>query len=95
MFVFLIRRISSVYIEFYLDLGLMVSSDIKFESRYFFSVEPTPTPGGCAQNTMRILQWLCGGPNEPHVAVFYGGLGKDPRGSHLEKLVRADGLDVQ
>ncbi|XP_033216717.1 adenosine kinase-like [Belonocnema kinseyi] len=57
--------------------------------------EQTPSPGGCAQNTLRMLQWLCGGPNEPHVGVFYGGLGKDARGVTLEKIVRAAGVDVQ
>ncbi|XP_043473272.1 adenosine kinase 2-like [Leptopilina heterotoma] len=52
------------------------------------------TPGGCAQNTLRILQWLCGGAQLPHIGVFYGSIGNDTRGSTLEKLVLADGVDV-
>lgn len=57
--------------------------------------EHTVTPGGCAQNTLRILQWLCGGAQLPHIGVFYGSIGNDTRGSTLEKLVLADGVDVQ
>lgn len=51
--------------------------------------------GGSAQNTMRILQWLC---NETHgfqIGTFYGGLGNDHKGSILEKLVRLAGVDVK
>ncbi|XP_015120230.1 adenosine kinase 2 [Diachasma alloeum] len=53
------------------------------------------SPGGCAQNTARILQWLCGGKSVSPVVVYCGGLGKDCRGSTLEKLVKADGIQTK
>lgn len=52
-------------------------------------------PGGSAQNTMRILQWLCDSTNESHIGTFYGGAGNDQNGAVLEKLVRIAGVDVR
>ncbi|XP_034935972.1 adenosine kinase-like [Chelonus insularis] len=51
--------------------------------------------GGCAQNTARILQWLCGGQKVPHVVIFCGGKGDDSRGATLEKLVKASGVETR
>ncbi|XP_012219629.1 uncharacterized protein [Linepithema humile] len=57
--------------------------------------EQNTYPGGSAQNTMRILQWLCDETREFQVGTFYGGLGNDHKGSVLEKLVRLAGVDVK
>ncbi|XP_020300821.1 adenosine kinase-like [Pseudomyrmex gracilis] len=57
--------------------------------------EQSTFPGGSAQNTMRILQWLCDDSHESQVTSFYGGLGNDQKGSILEKLVRIAGVDVR
>ncbi|XP_008556442.1 uncharacterized protein LOC103577541 [Microplitis demolitor] len=51
--------------------------------------------GGCAQNTARILQWLCGGPKIPHVVIYCGGIGNDSRGTTLEKLVKSTGVETR
>ncbi|XP_011861477.1 PREDICTED: adenosine kinase isoform X2 [Vollenhovia emeryi] len=56
-------------------------------------VEQHTNPGGSAQNTVRILQWLydetrellCDETHESQISVFCGGLGNDQRGSSLEK----------
>ncbi|XP_012269949.2 adenosine kinase-like [Athalia rosae] len=53
------------------------------------------SPGGCAQNTMRVLQWLCGGVEGRQLGIFCGGLGDDPRGKTLDHMVRASGLDTR
>ncbi|KAK0075131.1 hypothetical protein PV325_007320 [Microctonus aethiopoides] len=52
-------------------------------------------PGGCAQNTARILQWLCGGSSIPPVVIFCGGIGNDSRGTTVEKMVKAAGVQTQ
>ncbi|XP_011501475.1 PREDICTED: adenosine kinase [Ceratosolen solmsi marchali] len=51
--------------------------------------------GGSAQNTMRILQKLCGDLNSSKMCVYYGGLGDDSRGKTLEKLVQAANIDAR
>ncbi|XP_011300901.1 adenosine kinase [Fopius arisanus] len=53
------------------------------------------TPGGCAQNTARLLQWLCGGKRVSPVVIYCGGVGNDCRGSSLDKLVKADGIQTK
>jgi len=60
-----------------------------------YRIEQYTNPGGSAQNTLRILQWLCDETHESQISVFYGGLGNDQRGSILEKLVRLAGVDVR
>ncbi|XP_001599233.2 adenosine kinase-like isoform X2 [Nasonia vitripennis] len=55
----------------------------------------TTSAGGCAQNTMRVLQKLCGKKNGPKICVYYGGLGKDSRGDILEELVRSANVDAR
>ncbi|EZA60860.1 hypothetical protein DMN91_008028 [Ooceraea biroi] len=57
--------------------------------------EQNMCPGGSAQNTMRILQWLCDDTHESQIGIFHGGLGNDQNGSILEKLVRISGVDVR
>ncbi|XP_014487119.1 PREDICTED: adenosine kinase-like isoform X1 [Dinoponera quadriceps] len=57
--------------------------------------EQRVSPGGSAQNTMRILQWLCDETHECHIGTFCGAVGTDQRGSVLEKLVRLSGVDVR
>ncbi|KAK0178521.1 hypothetical protein PV327_007403 [Microctonus hyperodae] len=52
-------------------------------------------PGGCAQNTARILQWLCGGSSIPPVVIFCGGIGNDSRGTTVEKMVKAAGVQTK
>ncbi|XP_029174849.1 adenosine kinase-like [Nylanderia fulva] len=57
--------------------------------------EQCTSPGGSAQNTLRILQWLCDETHESQIGTFYGGIGNDQKGSILEKLVRITGVDVR
>ncbi|KAL6425938.1 hypothetical protein ACFW04_008919 [Cataglyphis niger] len=57
--------------------------------------EQCTSPGGSAQNTLRILQWLCDETHESQIGTFYGGIGSDQQGSILEKLVRITGVDVR
>lgn len=61
----------------------------------FHRAEQRVSPGGSAQNTMRILQWLCDDTHECHIGTFCGGIGSDQRGSVLEKLVRLSGVDLK
>ncbi|EGI63114.1 PREDICTED: adenosine kinase [Acromyrmex echinatior] len=58
-------------------------------------IEQYTNPGGSAQNTLRILQWLCDETHESQISIFYGSLGNDQRGSILEKLVRLAGVDAR
>lgn len=46
-------------------------------------------PGGSAQNTMRVLQWLL---NIPKSTYMIGAIGKDKQGFQLRKLVENDGV---
>lgn len=61
----------------------------------FCRTEQCTSPGGSAQNTLRILQWLCDETHESQIGIFYGGVGSDQQGSILEKLVRITGVDVR
>ncbi|XP_011638464.1 adenosine kinase-like [Pogonomyrmex barbatus] len=58
-------------------------------------IEQCTNPGGSAQNTLRILQWLCDETYESQISIFCGSLGNDQRGTILEKLVRLAGVDVR
>ncbi|XP_018339253.1 PREDICTED: adenosine kinase-like isoform X2 [Trachymyrmex septentrionalis] len=58
-------------------------------------IEQYTNPGGSAQNTSRILQWLCDETHESQISIFCGCLGNDQRGSILEKLVRLAGVDAR
>lgn len=58
-------------------------------------VEQKVSPGGSAQNTMRILQWLCDETHEYQIGTFCGSVGNDQRASILEKLVQIAGVDVR
>ena len=51
--------------------------------------------GGCAQNTMRFMQKLCGDKNGPKMCAYYGSLGNDSRGEMLKKLVQAANVDAR
>ncbi|XP_046431503.1 adenosine kinase-like isoform X1 [Neodiprion fabricii] len=57
--------------------------------------EQNISPGGCAQNTIRVIQWLCGGQSGPQLGLFCGGLGNDSRGKILQDMVRAIGIDAR
>ncbi|KYM92384.1 Adenosine kinase [Atta colombica] len=57
--------------------------------------EQYTNPGGSAQNTMRIMQWLCDETHESQISIFCGSLGNDQRGSILEKLVRLARVDTR
>lgn len=61
-----------------------------YNNFFLHRTEQRISPGGCAQNTMRIIQWLCGGQNAPRIGIYCGGLGKDSRGVTLEKMVQAE-----
>lgn len=67
----------------------------KYEIFVHYRIEQYTNPGGSAQNTVRILQWLCDETHESQISIFCGGLGNDQRGSILEKLVRLAGVDAR
>jgi hypothetical protein len=49
-------------------------------------------PGGAAQNTLRIFQWLI---SYPHYSVFFGAIGNDDEGKLIEKLVKNSGVETR
>ncbi|XP_058800713.1 adenosine kinase-like [Phymastichus coffea] len=51
--------------------------------------------GGCALNTVRILQHLCGRKNGPKMCIYYGGLGNCTRGETLKELVKLANVDAR
>ncbi|XP_014230925.1 adenosine kinase-like [Trichogramma pretiosum] len=51
--------------------------------------------GGCAQNTMRLLQQLCGEKDGPQLCVYYGGLGNDVVGETLKEVVKSANVDAR
>ncbi|XP_031342079.1 adenosine kinase 2-like isoform X2 [Photinus pyralis] len=55
-------------------------------------LSPVFAPGGCAQNTLRILQWIL---NEPNSTVMMGAVGTDEHSAILEKLVQEAGVHTQ
>lgn len=61
----------------------------------FYSVKPTLAAGGCAQNTLRILQWLLDQTNSMKFCLYSGCLGKDSRGIALQEIVEASGVQTR
>lgn len=55
-------------------------------------LKPVFAPGGCVQNTLRILQWVLGKPN---CTMMFGGIGKDLQGKILKGLVEDDGVQTK
>ena len=51
--------------------------------------------GGSAQNSMRILQWLCDETLQNRYTIYCGGIGNDSGGKMLEILVKSAGVDVR
>ncbi|KAJ8668287.1 hypothetical protein QAD02_009950 [Eretmocerus hayati] len=51
--------------------------------------------GGCAQNTVRMLQRLCGNENGQKLCIYCGGLGSDARGEILKKLLQSANIDAR
>jgi sugar/nucleoside kinase (ribokinase family) len=49
-------------------------------------------PGGAAQNTLRIFQWLI---RYPLYSVFFGAVGNDDEGKLIEKLVKNSGVETR
>ncbi|XP_034195081.1 uncharacterized protein LOC117611252 [Osmia lignaria lignaria] len=64
-------------------------ADLQLES------EPTISAGGSAQNTMRILEWLCDETFKKRYGIYSGGLGNDSKGTTLKNLVRSAGVDTR
>jgi sugar/nucleoside kinase (ribokinase family) len=58
----------------------------------YFSFTIDYHPGGAAQNTLRIFQWLLG---YPLYSVFFGAIGNDDEGKLLEKLVKNSGVETR
>jgi sugar/nucleoside kinase (ribokinase family) len=54
--------------------------------------EVTKNPGGCVQNSLRIIQSLV---KEPSFSVFFGGLGCDSDGTFLESEVKKCGVETR
>lgn len=54
-----------------------------------FSLPIEYTPGGSAQNTLRIFQWLC---QKSEIAYMFGGIGNDENGTILKQLVEYSGV---
>nr|CAH7714579.1 unnamed protein product [Callosobruchus chinensis] len=63
------------------DLLNTVSSFDKFRS-----------PGGCSQNTLRVLQWMLGKQCE---AIFFGSVGKDKEAEELKLLMNECGVQTR
>lgn len=57
--------------------------------------EPTISAGGSAQNSMRILEWLCDETFKNRYCIYCGGLGNDSKGTTLKNLVRSAGVDAR
>ncbi|XP_023723267.1 adenosine kinase isoform X3 [Cryptotermes secundus] len=68
------------------DGDLKIFRDI----RNSFTVEYHP--GGAAQNTLRIFQWLI---SYPFYSVFFGAVGNDDEGKLIEKLVKNSGVETR
>lgn len=64
-------------------------ADLPLESQHKFSA------GGSAQNSMRILQWLCDETLQNRYTIYCGGIGYDSGGKMLEILVKSAGVDVR
>nr|XP_003705832.1 PREDICTED: adenosine kinase [Megachile rotundata]XP_012146744.1 PREDICTED: adenosine kinase [Megachile rotundata]XP_012146745.1 PREDICTED: adenosine kinase [Megachile rotundata] len=64
-------------------------ADLQLES------EPTISAGGSAQNSMRILEWLCDETFKHRYCIYCGGLGNDSKGTTLKNLVRSAGVDAR
>jgi len=73
----------------------MYSIFIKYEKFIRYRTEQYTNPGGSAQNTMRIMQWLCDETHESQISIFCGSLGNDQRSSILEKLIRLARVDTR
>uniref|UniRef100_A0A1B6H2D1 Adenosine kinase n=1 Tax=Cuerna arida TaxID=1464854 RepID=A0A1B6H2D1_9HEMI len=52
----------------------------------------TQSPGGCTQNTLRLVQMLV---NQPLFCVMFGGVGDDAEGKFLESEGKKCGLDTR
>lgn len=52
-------------------------------------------PGGSAQNTMRIIQWLYDETFQNQYCIFSGAIGNDCKGIMLQSLVRSTGVDAR
>lgn len=57
--------------------------------------EQKMSAGGSAQNTVRILQWLCDETFQRRYCIYCGGLGNDLMGTMLESLVKSAGVDAR
>lgn len=64
-----------------------VRADV-FERNY----EVLCTPGGCAQNTLRVLQWLIGDPSCK--CAMIGSIGVDKEAEFLEKEMKKAGVNA-
>ncbi|XP_054278283.1 adenosine kinase-like [Macrosteles quadrilineatus] len=67
-----------------------ISEMLKFLDRENHEVRKSP--GGCVQNTLRIVQALV---KQPQFCVFFGGLGNDSDGGLLESEVKKCGVETR
>lgn len=56
------------------------------------SLDPSFSPGGAAQNTLRLLQWVL---TEPKTTTMFGAVGQDALGENLNSLVEAAGVQTK
>lgn len=47
------------------------------------------SPGGCSQNTLRVMQWILRRQSQ---ATIFGSVGNDPEADYLRKSLRSEGV---
>ncbi|XP_066590352.1 uncharacterized protein [Prorops nasuta] len=55
-------------------------------------LETSISSGGAAQNTLRVLQWLCDETHFSRFCIYCGGIGNDSNGTKLNELITASGI---
>ncbi|CAH1955368.1 unnamed protein product [Acanthoscelides obtectus] len=58
----------------------------------FLRFEKFRSPGGCSQNTLRVLQWVL---NKQCEAIIFGSVGKDEESEELKILMNKSGVQTR
>ena len=72
---------------------LHCSNSSAVRSSPFFSPQVDYIAGGATQNSIRVAQWVLGKPEG--AAAYFGCVGRGESGQRLEKVAKADGVDVR
>lgn len=70
----------------------ITDNEMKRLSQDIFSYQQHNSAGGCAQNSLRVLQWLTGKKCQ---AVIFGSVGKDKEAGVLTQLLENDGVQTR